>query len=256
MPYKDITGQRFGRLVALYRQPFKKGGKSVWHCKCDCGNGVDVRLEMLTAPDDSKRSKTRSCGCLQKEYFTKPTKNFHYEEQYINHTFNGIKILSKTDLKDKERNILYNCQCIVCNHTFIAPGKEIKRGKITCPYCNSSINEKNIFSLLKNNNINFTTQQTFKTCKDNKLLPFDFYINNKYLLEYDGNQHFYQISNWSFETTRKHDLIKNKYCFDNNIPLIRIPYDAEYTIDDLKLETTKFLLTPKNEKEYYESRIV
>ena len=50
------------------------------------------------------------------------------------------------------------------------------------------------------------------------------------------------------------DLQKNHYCFDNNIPIIRIPYDAEYTIDDLKLETTRFLLTPENEEEYYTSR--
>ena len=51
-----------------------------------------------------------------------------------------------------------------------------------------------------------------------------------------------------------YDLIKNKYCFDNKIPLIRIPYDVDYTLNDLKLETTRFLLTPENEKEYYERR--
>jgi hypothetical protein len=52
----------------------------------------------------------------------------------------------------------------------------------------------------------------------------------------------------------KSDLLKNKYCFDNNIPIIRIPYDADYTINDLKLETTKFLLIPENEGEYYAKR--
>lgn len=51
--------------------------------------------------------------------------------------------------------------------------------------------------------------------------------------------------------TRQSDLIKNKYCFEHNIPIIRIPYDVEYTIEDLKIETTKFLLTPENEKQYY-----
>ena len=80
-------------------------------------------------------------------------------------------------------------------------------------------------------------------------------MNNKYIIEYDGEQHFKPIDVWGGEealsNTRERDLIKNKYCFDNNIPLIRIPYDAEYTIDDLKLETTKFLLTPENEQEYY-----
>ena len=42
--------------------------------------------------------------------------------------------------------------------------------------------------------------------------------------------------------------------FCNPLVIIRIPYDADYIIDDLKLETTRFLLTPENEKEYHESR--
>ena len=50
------------------------------------------------------------------------------------------------------------------------------------------------------------------------------------------------------------DLLKNKYCFEHNIPLIRIPFDEKYTIEDLKIETTRFLLTQENEKNYYESR--
>ena len=48
--------------------------------------------------------------------------------------------------------------------------------------------------------------------------------------------------------------MKNKYCFKHNIPIIRISYYADYTLEDLKLETTRFLLTPENEEEYYESR--
>lgn len=43
--------------------------------------------------------------------------------------------------------------------------------------------------------------------------------------------------------------------YKNNIPLIRIPYNAKYTIEDLRLETTRFLLTPENEKRYYEIKI-
>ena len=101
-------------------------------------------------------------------------------------------------------------------------------------------------------------QSTFEKCKAYSLLPFDFFIEGKYIIEYDGRQHFYPIEIWGGEEglaiTRAHDLIKNKYCFDNKIPLIRIPYDIDYTLNDLKLETTRFLLTPENEKEYYESR--
>jgi len=112
------------------------------------------------------------------------------------------------------------------------------------------------------NNINFITQKTFNDLKSINNYPvyFDFFIDNFYIIEYDGEQHFkYHSGNtWNnentFKITRQNDLLKNKYCFEHNIPLIRIPYDTEYTFEDLKLETTHFLLTPENEKDYYESR--
>lgn len=88
---------------------------------------------------------------------------------------------------------------------------------------------------------------------------FDIAIYNKnillYLIEYDGIQHFERGHfHDSYEHTHQNDLIKNQYCFKNKIPLIRIPYDVEYDLNDLKLETTRFLLTPENEEEYYAKR--
>lgn len=56
---KDITNQRFGRLVALY--PTKKrtsNRRIIWHCLCDCGNYVDVSSDSL------KKGNTTSCGCI------------------------------------------------------------------------------------------------------------------------------------------------------------------------------------------------
>ena len=133
----------------------------------------------------------------------------------------------------------------------------LRSGKSKSCGCTQSTEEENIIKILTKNNIPFIYQ--YKNKNFNKLKEFDFYINNQYIIEYDGSQHFkYTGTGWDtkehFERTRKSDLIKNKYCFDNNIPLIRIPYDAEYDLNDLKLETTRFLLTPENEKEYYESR--
>lgn len=54
----DLTGQRFGRLVAL--EHFRKDGRTYWRCRCDCGNETDVEASNL-------KKVTRSCGCLQKE---------------------------------------------------------------------------------------------------------------------------------------------------------------------------------------------
>ena len=57
---KDITGTRFGRLIALI--PVGRTNKNiVWLCKCVCGNYVDVVSKRL------RRRETRSCGCLQRE---------------------------------------------------------------------------------------------------------------------------------------------------------------------------------------------
>lgn len=59
----DITGKRFGKLVALY--PTGKTGSSgsvIWRCKCDCGNEVDICVS------DLNRGNNKSCGCLKSEY--------------------------------------------------------------------------------------------------------------------------------------------------------------------------------------------
>ena len=61
---KDITNQRFGRLVALELSHIKKskrGSNHYWKCICDCGVEKIVQKQKLT------NGNTRSCGCLQRE---------------------------------------------------------------------------------------------------------------------------------------------------------------------------------------------
>jgi hypothetical protein len=55
---KDLTGQRFGKLVAKERTGKKHNNSQVWLCECDCGNTVEVSAGNLTS------GKTKSCGCL------------------------------------------------------------------------------------------------------------------------------------------------------------------------------------------------
>ena len=58
---KDITGQRFGRLIAIKRTGKKKNNSQVWECKCDCGNVCEVPSGYLNS------GGTKSCGCLLRE---------------------------------------------------------------------------------------------------------------------------------------------------------------------------------------------
>lgn len=98
-----------------------------------------------------------------------------------------------------------------------------------CPKCICSIGEKEISNWLEENNISYKTQYKFENCKDIKPLPFDFYVPiYNTLIEYDGEQHYRAINSWGGEEglkkRQKHDAIKNKYCENNNITLLRIPY--------------------------------
>lgn len=65
--FQDLTGQRFGRLVALERVEGRNGRK-MWLCQCDCGNTKAVMAGSLTKGD------TQSCGCLQKELLSQRAK--------------------------------------------------------------------------------------------------------------------------------------------------------------------------------------
>lgn len=80
-------------------------------------------------------------------------------------------------------------------------------------------------------------------------MRFDFYVNNKYLIEYDGEQHFVQREKgWNdpekLKATQERDNFKNNWCKENNISLIRIPYThlKDLKIGDLLLETSKFIV--------------
>lgn len=56
--YKDITGQKFGKLTALYISGDYKDTKAkVWYCKCDCGSHINVKASYLL------NGNTTSCGC-------------------------------------------------------------------------------------------------------------------------------------------------------------------------------------------------
>lgn len=58
--FRDISGVVFGRLVAVSRAD-NKNGRTVWVCRCECGNTCIVCRSNLTC------GIARSCGCLRKE---------------------------------------------------------------------------------------------------------------------------------------------------------------------------------------------
>ena len=243
----DLVGQKIGRWTVQYllEERTKKRGK-IYHCKCECGNEKDVPAETL------RRGQSKSCGCLNRELAAERCRKTRID--LTGQRFGKLVALFPI-YSENGGHTLWHCKCDCGNECDIDMGN-LRQGFSQSCGCTHSKNEENIIKLLTKNNIPFEYQKRFDNLK---IKEFDFYINNNYIIEFDGQQHFFFTGyGWDtkdyYERTHKSDLIKNKYCFENNIPLIRIPYNADYTIDDLKLETTRFLLTPENEKEYYERR--
>lgn len=56
----DLAGRRFGRLLVLRREG-SMGGKSAWHCQCECG------AEKVLRGDHLVREQAASCGCFRNE---------------------------------------------------------------------------------------------------------------------------------------------------------------------------------------------
>lgn len=121
----------------------------------------------------------------------------------------------------------------VCFHKF-------KNGR-RCPYCKTSKNEKKIKDFLINNNIEYIQQYKIKDCKNKFVLRFDFGIIDenkkvKCLIEYDGEFHYNQFfQKQNLKNIQENDKIKNQYCKNNNIVLIRIPYWQRDRIEEILL---------------------
>ena len=115
-----------------------------------------------------------------------------------------------------------------------------------CPRCNSSKGEIFIRNWLNEHNIIFREQFRFKDCRNKRPLPFDFWLpEHNCCIEFDGQQHFQpysfnsnksvNISNKNLEKTQLHDIIKNNFCAEQKINLIRISYLQIRNIDKILL---------------------
>ena len=230
----DLTGQTFGLWTVLFRAPSKKG-ETMWWCECGCEN----KTKRIVSGRNLRNGKTKSCGCIGKnsEYLIK---------DLTGERFGKLVVLKRVGSQNSHATWLCKCDC---GNTTIVAGNHLTCGNIkSCGCTRESHGELKIKEILENNNINFEQQKKFENCKDIRVLPFDFYIDNKYLIEFDGEQHFKPVEHFKgeegYKIRQEHDEIKNQYCKDNNIPLIRIPYTHlnDLCLEDLLLETSQFII--------------
>lgn len=126
----DLSNQKFGRLTVMYRvdNAVSNNGKHSfvqWHCKCDCGNEVDVIAGKLTS------GNTKSCGCL----FIESVNSL--KNDLTNKRFGRLLVLERSkntkEHSSKSTTIYYNCLCdcgnvITTSFTSLVSGHSLSCG--------------------------------------------------------------------------------------------------------------------------------
>ena len=134
---------------------------------------------------------------------------------------------------DKQTHIIYKCPKHIREETQEMSLDHFRASNVPCHFCQISSGELRVKKFLDENRIDYVFQHMFSDCKHIRVLEFDFYLPKmSIVIEYDGKQHF-QPMNYAkikeenerlFELCQKRDEIKNIYCNENGITLIRIPY--------------------------------
>jgi len=171
----------------------------------------------------------------------------------------NYKLLSNEYINNKEK---LNMMCPK-KHSFEMRLNDFITG-YRCKYCVESLGEQKITNFLeKCNDVEyFDSEYKFIDCKNKNQLPFDFFVNDLFLIEFDGLQHFEEIEFFggkeSFELRKNNDKIKTNYCRQKKIPLLRISYNRINEIDkiiesymnDLKTDDTKIYFSDEDKYKY------
>lgn len=228
--------------ILLIRRTYKEKNHS-WHgdFKCPfCGKTFDARINEVVSgrrvSDRCEQSKEKQKNAVA-ETGRKNKKDLTGKHFGL---LNVIKDTGKRKVSKHSSQVIWLCQCSCENKTIIeVPTGNLVSGNTTsCGCVGQSAGEKIIESILQKLKINFIKNKTFEDCinPDTKRhLHYDFYLPEYNIcIEYDGIQH-YKVTGWNTEDTLEKnklwDKLKNQYCQNNNINLIRISYKEKNKIN-------------------------
>lgn len=192
-------------LTELYVGNFRK-------VKLICPQGH----EYFVTPNNFRRGRrcskcSKLCPKQAKENFMK----LIYKEKY--------KLISEYEFCNRKVKL----RCPRGHEFYIIPQRFKQGGR--CTYCNNkSYGEGLVRDLLEKYNIEYVREKSFSNLNGvgGHVLRFDFYIPCiNTLIEVQGEEHYEEYTVDYFQgDTLEHDKLKRKYCKQNNIRLIEIPY--------------------------------
>jgi len=156
--------------------------------------------------------------CVNNKRYT--TKQFIDKSNFVHNNFYDYDLV---EYQTKSKKVIILCP----KHGEFHQKPSVHLSGHGCPTCRCSKLEMYLRVKLENLKVRFEQNKRYDKCKNKLPLPFDFYLSDKnILIECDGIHHRKPIEHFGglkrFEYQKKNDLIKNEFCRENKIPLIRV----------------------------------
>ena len=225
--YSYLIGEKINKWTIL--EITRQGKQAHATCQCECGTVKSVRVLNILY------GYSKDCGCGRKSMLRETrTKNL------VGQKFGKLTAIELLEESNDFNRRLYRCKCD-CGNEVVIPSSSLTTGHTNSCGCLVSYWNMYIEQFLKKNNIE--NQPEYPVVIDGVRYKYDFYLP-KYnlMIEYDGRIH-YEPARYhgkgseqdliDLKKRQKRDRIKTKYCEDNNINLLRIPYWESKNIETI-----------------------
>lgn len=202
-----------------------KGNEKPIKCRCKkCGNEWSTKPKVLL---------TNKAGCPKCGRIKSSNSEMKTHKQFMIDMANAnpnIDILSEYNGSKKP----IKCKCKICGHIWETIPSRLLNRSCGCSMCNVSNGELSLLLTLDELGISYVTQKKIDGCKYKRSLMFDaFDVENNVAFEYNGEQHYDKRD--MFKVQHERDKAKYKFCEDNNIPIIIVPYWEFYHMKEFIL---------------------
>lgn len=198
-------------------------------CECECGTVKPVLVKNLV------NNLSKDCGCGRKK-----TAGENFSKDLTGQKFGRLTVLEALEERSKTGHKLYKCLCD-CGNEIVLQTNQLSTHHTSSCGCLLSYYNMYINQFLTDSKIDFKSEYTVWV--GDNYYRFDFYLPQYNLfIEYDGEQHYKPVKYYNqsdeeveknFKKTQEHDKIKNLYCEENNINLLRIPYWEKENIETI-----------------------
>lgn len=224
-------GQKFNKwtIIGIENNMFK--------CKCECGVVANVKFHNII------NGLSKDCGCGRKQNLSSIKK-----KEIIGNKYGKLTVIEECG-KTGYGKLLYKCKC-ECGNECIVNTSCLYNGHTKS--CGCMISQYNIRLKEIVEGLGYECESEYYIDLREygyTFMRFDLYISSLNLaIEYDGEGHYEPIGyggdpNENFILTQKRDEIKNNYCADKNIHLLRIPYWEKENMENIIINKINELIT-------------